>query len=458
MKVLICGAGQVGYGIAERLVRERNDVTVIDTSRRLIDTISDTLDVRGIVGHGSHPDALQRAGAEDADMIIAVTLYDEVNMMACQVAHSLFDIPTKIARVRAQAYRDPMWQNMFTRNHMPIDFIISPEVEVGESVLRRLAYPGAFETVQLADEAVTVIGLSCHEDCPVVDTPLSQLSELFPDLGAVVVGIVREGHVFVPHGSDQMLAGDDVYVVAARGQEERTLGLFGHRAQQAHRIVIAGAGNIGLYVARHLEERNSHARVKLIEFDRKCAVRAAESLKSSVVLHGSALDHNIQREAGVDVAEAFVALTNDDKVNLLSSVLAKEVGASQALSLVVNNSYTPVQRGLGIDAFINPRVTTISTILRHFRRGRIRGVHSFEDGAAEVMEAEALETSPLVGIPLRETQLPEGIRIGAVVRGNDVLQPTGDLMINPHDRIIIFALGERVHDVEKLFRVRLEFF
>jgi len=458
MKVLICGAGQVGFGIAERLARERNDVTVVDTSRRLIDSISDTLDVRGIIGHGSHPDVLQRAGAEDADMIIAVTLYDEVNMMACQVAHSLFDIPTKIARVRAQAYRDPMWQNMFTRNHMPIDFIISPEVEVGESVLRRLAFPGAFETVEFADQKVTVIGMTCNEDCPVVDTPLSQLSELFPDLGAIVVGIVREGRVFVPHGNDQMLAGDNVYVVTERGQEERTLGLFGHRAQQAHRITIAGAGNIGLYVARHLEEANPRARIKLIETNRERAVLAADVLKRSVVLHGNTLDNAIQREAGIETADAFVALTNDDKVNILSAVMAKEVGAAQVFSLVSNSAYDPVQQGLGIDAFINPRVTTISTILRHFRRGRIRGVHSFEDGAAEVIEAEALETSPLVGIPLRDANLPDGMRIGAIVRGKEVLHPDGDQVIEAHDRIVIFALAERVRDVEQLFRVSLEFF
>jgi trk system potassium uptake protein TrkA len=458
MKVLICGAGQVGFGIAERLARERNDVTVVDNAPHLIDTISDNLDVRGIVGHGAHPDVLQRAGAEDADMIIAVTLYDEVNMMACQVAHSLFDIPTKIARVRAQAYRDPMWQNLFTRNHMPIDFIISPEVEVGESVLRRLTFPGAFETVEFSGGRVTVIGVACGDDCPVVDTPLSQLSELFPDLGAIVVGIVRAGNVFVPHGSDQMLAGDDVYVVAERGQEERTLGLFGHRARQAHRVVIAGAGNIGLYVARNLEERNPRARIKLIEADRNRAVAAADSLHRSVVLNGSALDQELLREAGANAAEAFVALTNDDKVNLLSAVMAKEIGASQAFSLVTDTAYGTVQRSLGIDAFINPRTTTVSTILRHFRRGRIRGVHSFQDGAAEVIEAEALETSPLVGVPLREAELPEGVRIGAVVRGEEVLHPKGELVIAPHDRIIMFALAERVRDVEQLFRVSLEFF
>jgi len=244
MKVLICGAGQVGFGIAERLSQERNDVTVVDNAPRLVEAISDALDVRGIVGHGSHPDVLDRAGAGDADMIIAVTLYDEVNMMACQIAHSLFDIPTKISRVRAQSYLDPMWKNLFSREHMPIDVIISPEIEVGESVLRRLAYPGAFETVTFGDGAISLVGVSLEDDCPVVDTPLSQLSALFPDLGAVVVGVVRSSSVFVPRSADQMLVGDDVYFVAPSDQVERTLGIFGHRERQAHRIVLAGAGNI----------------------------------------------------------------------------------------------------------------------------------------------------------------------------------------------------------------------
>jgi trk system potassium uptake protein TrkA len=458
MKVVICGAGQVGFGIAERLAQERNDVTVIDTAPHLIDAISDALDVRGLVGHGSQPDMLDRAGAADADMIIAVTLYDEVNMMACQVAHSLFDVPTKIARVRAQSYLEPVWKNLFSRDHMPIDVIISPEIEVGEAVLRRLAFPGAFETVTFGEGAVSVVGVSLNEDCPVVDTPLSQLTELFPDLGAVVVGIVRAGAVFVPHATDQMLVGDDVYFVAESGQVERTLGIFGHRERQAHRIIIAGAGNIGLYVARNLEARNSRARVKIIETDRDRAMRAADELRRTVVLHGSALDLDILREAGAREAEAFVALTNDDKVNLLSGVMAKGAGCGQALSLVQDSDYSRLQRSLGIDAFINPRAATVSTILRHVRRGRIRGVYSLRDNEAEVVEAEALETSTLVGKPLREADLPDGVRVGAVLRGGKVLKPDGDMRIEPHDRVVMFALADAVHDVEQMFRVSLDYF
>ncbi|NND48661.1 MAG: Trk system potassium transporter TrkA [Rhizobiales bacterium] len=458
MKVLICGAGQVGFGIAERLAQERNDVTVIDTSPHLIDVISDALDVRGLVGHGSHPDLLDRAGAGDADMIIAVTLYDEVNMMACQIAHSLFDIPTKIARVRAQSYLAPMWKNLFSRDHMPIDVIISPEVEVGESVLRRLSYPGAFETVTFADGAISFVGVSLTEDCPVVDTPLSQLSELFPDLKAVVVGIGRDAELFIPRSADQLLVGDEVFFIADSEHVERALGIFGHSETEAQRIIIAGAGNIGRYVARNLEERNARAHVKMIEADRDIAAHAADELTRTVVLHGSALDQTVLAEAGTAEAEMFVALTNDDKVNMLASVMAKGAGCNQVLSLLIDTSYARLQRPLGVDAFINPRTTTVSTILRHVRRGRIRGVHSLKDGAAEVMEAEALETSPLIGKPLRDADLPAGTRIGAVLRADEVLIPSGDMRIAPHDRIVVFANADAVHAVEQMFRVSLEFF
>ena len=276
MKVIICGAGLVGYGIAEHLSSEDNDVSVIDMEPVLVQRISDTLDVRGFLGHGAHPDVLDQAGARDADMIIAVTFHDEVNMVACQVAHSLFKIPTKIARIRAQSYREPHWQDLFSRDHLPIDVIISPEAEVGEMVLRRLSLPGAFDTVNFAQGQIAAVGISCDENCPILDTPLRQLSELFPDLFAVVVGISRNGTVFVPHGNDQLLAGDDVYVVSRTDHVERTLSIFGHEEKHAQRVVIAGGGNIGLYVAEKLEERGGHTRRKLVELDRTRALHVAE--------------------------------------------------------------------------------------------------------------------------------------------------------------------------------------
>lgn len=458
MKVVICGAGQVGYGIAERLAAEQNDVSVIDSSPKLVNAISDQLDVRGFVGNGAHPDVLAQAGADQADMIIAVTLYDEVNMVACQVAHSLFNVPTKVARVRAQSYLQGRWRNLFAREHLPIDVIISPEIEVGDMVLRRLALPGAAETVRFADDQVVMVGIVCQEDCPVVDTPLRQLTDLFPDLGAVVVGVFRNGKLFVPKSSDQLLVGDLAYVVARRDQVRRTLGIFGHEEPEANRVVIAGGGNIGLYVAKALEQRQSKTRIKVIESSRERAVGIANELKRSVILHGSALDQAILEEADVSSADTMVALTNDDEVNILSCVMAKKMGCRRNLSLLNNPSYPAFANALGIDAYISPRTVTISRILQHVRRGRIRGVHSLQNGAAEVIEAEALDTSPLVGRPLRDIDLPDGIRVGAVFRGGKVLMPNGDMQIQARDRIVIFAMANRVRQVEQMFRVSLEFF
>ncbi|MTI45864.1 trk system potassium uptake protein TrkA [Roseibium hamelinense] len=458
MKVVICGAGQVGYGIAERLAAEQNDVSVIDSSPKLINAIGDQLDVRGFVGHGAHPDILAQAGAKEADMIVAVTLYDEVNMVACQVAHSLFNVPTKVARIRAQSYLTGQYRNLFSRENLPIDVIISPEIEVGEMVLRRLSLPGAVETVRFADDQVVVVGIMCEEDCPVVDTPLRQLTELFPDLGAVVVGIFRNGKLFVPKSSDTIMEGDLAYVVARRDQVRRTLGIFGHEEPEASRVVIAGGGNIGLYVARALESRQSKTKIKLIEASRERAIAIADDLKRSVILHGSALDQTILNEADVGDADTMVALTNEDEVNILASVMAKKLGCRRNLSLLNNPSYPAFANALGIDAFINPRAVTISRILQHVRRGRIRGVHSLQNGAAEVVEAEALDTSPLVGRPLRDIDLPSGIRVGAVFRDGKVLTPDGNIQIQAQDRIVIFAIASRVRQVEQMFRVSLEFF
>ena len=298
---------------------------------------------------------------------------------------------------------------------MPIDVIISPELEVGDMVLRRMALPGAAETILFADDAIAVLGITCDEDCPVVDTPLRQLTELFPDLGAVVVGISRSARLFAPKSTDAMLTGDLAYVVAPRDQVRRTLSIFGHEEQQASRVVIAGGGNIGLYVARSLEERHAGTKVKVIESNRDRAIRIADELKRTVILHGSALDQEILREADVKDADTMVALTNEDKVNILSCVMARNLGCRGTLSLLNNTSYPVFASALGIDAYVNPRAVTISKILQHVRRGRIRGVHSLQDGAAEVIDAEALETSPLVGKPLRELDLPDGIRIGAII-------------------------------------------
>ncbi len=458
MRIIICGAGQVGYGIAERLSAEDNDVSVVDNSAELIQNIQDRLDVRGYVGHGSHPDVLARAGADQADLIIAVTLYDEVNMVACQVAHSLFNVPTKIARIRAQSYRQAHYQNLFSRAHMPIDVIISPEVEVGDVVLRRISLPGAQDVVLFNEDTVAMVAIECDEKCPLIDTPLTQLTELFPDLNAIVAGISRKGEMIIPKSTDQILLGDTAYVIADRKQLRRTIAIFGKDQPEASRIVIAGGGNIGVYLSQRIEERLPNARVKIIENSRQSAEKLADQLNRTVVLHGNALDEQVLQEAGTKDADLMVAITNNDQVNILSSVLAKKLGCKSNLALLNNVGYHDFTRSLGIDDFINPRAITISRVLQYVRRGRIRGIYSIQNGMAEIIEAEALETSTLVGVPLRELQLPDGIRVGMVSHEGVLEKPTGETIIRPNDRVVILATSDRVHEVEQMFRTSLDFF
>ena len=458
MKVIVCGAGQVGFGIAERLAAEGNDVSLIDIDPALVERANDVLEVRATLGNGAHPDVLERAGARDADMLIAVTQADEVNMVACQVAHSLFDIPTKIARVRAQSYLAKDYAGLFSRSCLAIDLVISPEIEVGDMVLRRLQLPGAFETLSFADGKVLAVGISCGEDCPVVDTPIRQLSELFPDLPAVIVAVVRGGRLFIPHQSDQLEAGDDVYVVAPANQIARTLKIFGHEEQLARRVVIAGGGNIGLYVARALEARDQNIRAKLIEANRNRAETIADELSRTVVLHGSALSEELLREAEVQQADTMVALTNDDQVNILTSALAKHLGCKRSLCLINSAGYASMVRSLGIDAQVNPRIITLSRILQFVRRGRIRSVHSIQNGAGELIEAEAIETAPIIGKSIKQLDMAEGVRFGAIVRNGQVFAPTGATELEPKDRAILFVRSDHVRQVEQLFRVSPEYF
>ncbi len=457
MRIIICGAGRVGFGIARALVREGADVTVVDQSEKLIAEMSDTLEVRGVVGHGSHPNVLAEAGADSADMVIGVTYSDEVNMIACQICHSVFSVPTKIARVRAQTYLDPKYRDLFSRKHMPIDVIISPEVEVGRAVLERLRTPGATESRAFADGAVYALGVRLSDDCPILETPIEQIGELFPSLKIIIVGVRRGGKVFSPAQETQLQSGDDIYFVAGVDHVEHALEVIGREQRSARRVVIVGAGNVGLFVAEELEKSRS-VKTRLVEADMGRAQRAADTLRRTIVIHGSGLDAEILREAGIEDAEAFVALTNDDRVNVLSAVIGKREGAERTISLVNEAEYGPLAEAVGVDLTVDPRASTISTILQQVRKGRIKSVYPLADGAAEVMEGVALKTSPLVGEPLGKIDMPEGVRIGAIVHGGKAVIPTDDTIIDPGDRIILFALAGSVAKVEQMFRVSLEYF
>jgi len=458
MRVIISGAGQVGYGIAEKLSLEGNEVTVIDSNSDLVQRVRDTLDARGVHGHGSHPDVLAQAGARDADMLIAVTQVDEVNMTACQVAHSIFEVPTRIARIRAQTYLNPEWQNLFARDHLPIDVIISPEVEVGQLILERMEFPGADEIISFEDNEVVVLVIEISEDCAVVDTPLKHLTDLFPNLQATVLGVQRSGEIIVIGSGDALHVDDHAVVAVARDQVARVLALFGREEPSPSRVVIAGGGNVGRYVATRLEQGERKVSVRLIENNRKIAQIAAETIKESIVVFGDALNEEILREVDISDADMFLGLTNDDETNILASVLSSELGCKANFALVNQAHYSRFAHRLGVDAFINPRSITVSKILRHVRRGRIRGVYSLFNGVAELLEAEALETSTLVGKPLRELDFGDGVRIGSIIRGGTVIMPTGDTRVEAGDLVIVFALAAKVKQVEQMFRVSIDYF
>lgn len=457
MRVIVCGAGKVGVSIARQMALEGMDVVVVDQSAQLAQQLGDSLDVQTITGHASDPHVLQLAGADKADMIIAATVSDEVNMVACQVAHSLFGVPKKIARVRTQGYLSESWRSMFARDHMPIDVIISPEVEVARAVVRRVTAPGAFELIPLMDGLARLIGVRIGEDCPIINTPLRQLTALFPDLQITVLGIARDDHYYVPNSDDQIFPEDRVYFIAAAAHMDRAMAAFGHMEQQARRVLIIGGGNIGLMIGAALEESGAVA-VRVIERSVEQAERAAEVLPGAIVINGDALEPEILEEAGVADSDIAITVTDNDEANILSSLMAKRAGADRTISLINRASFSTLVSPLDIDVVVNPRDITISTILRHVRRGRIREVHSIGDGFGEVLELDALATSNVVNKRISELSMPEGAIVGAILRDDEIELPKPDTQIREGDRVVLFAEETVVRRVERLFEVRLEFF
>ena len=458
MKVIICGAGQVGWQIARHLSGEKNDVTVVDSNAEAVRRAIEALDVQGVTGFASYPDILEKAGARDADMVIAATHSDEVNMVICQVAHSIFGVPRKIARLRAASYRNAIYTDLYRREHMPIDVVISPEREVAEAALQRLAAPAAFDTESFLAGQAQLLGLALDEDCAVLDTPLRQLNDLFSTLRAIVVGVRREGRLFAPEPEDQLFAGDQIYVMSHVEDVGRTFEIFGKTTKKQERVVIIGAGNIGLMVAQALEKRTDRIRAKVIERNRAQAERAADALERTIVLNGDGLDVALLAEANIEKADAVLCLTDDDKVNLLAAVRAKSEGCAMAIALINDPTLVPLMGPLDIDAYINPRATTVSSILRHIRHGRVRSVYSIGDAEAEVIEAQVLSTSPIAGRTIREIEFPEGVLVGAVQKGRQVVKPSSETRIEEGDVIALFAMAADVPEVERLLQVSIDFF
>jgi trk system potassium uptake protein TrkA len=458
MKALICGAGAVGRAIAERLADERNQVTVVDVSAEALARIGDELDVAIFEGHGSHPDVLDRAGAADCDILFAVTPSDEVNITACTVSHTLFNVPTKIARVRAAAYRTSDWADLFARDRIPIDATISPDIEVAEAIARLVTMPGVGESGSFCRGQVLGFSVQCLEGSPAVAGPLREVNGRFPGLEATVVGKKRAGKVTVVGSEHGLEAGDVAYVVAAVANIGEVLAFFGHDMRAPRRVIIAGSGHVGVHAGTLIGKALPDVKVRFIDTVKERALSAAERLPHSLALLGSALDEDILRDAGVPGADIFFAASNDDAANLLSGALAKKLGSRRSASLLSLPGYRNLMGELNIDVAIDPTALTVSKALRHIRRGKIRALLSLEHGRAEMIEAEALAPSALVGSPLRDLDITEGIRIGAVFRQGEVLAPTGDTVIASHDRLVVFATADKYKEVEQIFRVSLEFF
>jgi len=458
VKIIICGAGQVGWQIARQLSGENNDVTIIDNKSELVKLASESLNVNGVVGFASYPDVLENAGARNADMIIAATHSDEVNMVICQIAHSVFEIPRKIARLRAKSYLTAIHSDLYRRDHLPIDVVISPEREVAKAALQRLQAPSAFETEYFLDGGAQMIGIVLDEECSVLNTPLRQLSELFSTLRALVIGIRRKGELFVPTPNDQLFNGDQVYIFVHMEDIPRTMEIFGKISKKKERVIIIGGGNVGLNVAKELELRTDKIRVKIIEKDLATAEAAADILEKTIVLNGDGLDLDLLQEANVQSADAILAVTDDDKTNLLVATQARAAGCQITISLINDPDMIGLMEPLGISAFVNPRASTVSSILRHIRHGRVRTVFSIGNGEAEVIEAQVMSSSPISGREIKEIDFPEGVIIAGIKKENEIVKPMGNTKINQGDVITIFSLSKDVPSVEALLQVSIDFF
>lgn len=462
MKIVICGAGEVGSSIASDLCSESNDVTIIDNNANVITEMNQKLDARAIHGHASHPDTLEKAGLKDADMIIAATSSDEINMIACQIAHTLFNVPKKIARIRSGVYRDPAWGDLFSTEHMPIDVIISPELEVANAINDRLIVPGSFNVMTFEKDQMRIIGVICEEGCPINNTPLKHIETLFPDLNVKILSIVRDEGIFIPEEDDQIIQGDEVYFITETSQTDRAMAVFGHEEPEARRILIIGGGNIGFYLAKKIRETQPSANIKIIEQSEERALEIHESFEKTIVVHGDALQSELLEEVGITKIDAVITVTNDDETNILSGLLAKKYGAKRAIALVNKKSYAPIISDIGLDTIVSPRATTVATILHHVRRGKIKAVRRLREEMAEVIEIEATEKSKIIHRPIKDIDFPESSILAAIFRRNNeenrFIIPGPDDEIMPKDRVIFLNLQGSVQLIEELFTDEDSFF
>jgi len=453
MNIIICGAGMVGFSISKQLQSQGHSVTVIDQSSEDIKKINETQDVKGIVGRATLPSVLENAGAKDADMIIAVTRNDETNMIVCQLASSLFNISRKIARIRSQEFLEGKWSKLYNKSNIPIDVIISPEREVAKSLYRKLEAPGALDNVPFVKDKVKLLEILIEKKCPIANMPLKDITKKFPEFKAYIFGAERKESFIYFKKNDQMKVGDKAYVVVSTEQINKLLSVFGHEEKVAQNILIIGGGNIGLHLAKLLESTEG-LRTKIIEKNKTRAEQIAGELSSAIVICGDALDEKILKEANIEEIETVFALTNDDEDNIMACVLAEKYSPSKRTIAIINkHNYNLLQESLKIDDLVDPRMTTVSTIMKHVHMGTIDTVYSLLDGQYEFLEAKILESSDLVNKSIKDSNLPDKVRIGAIVRKNKVMVPKSSSVFEKDDVVVVLSKREQLKEVEDIFKI-----
>ena len=454
MNIIICGAGRVGYTIAKLLSEQNHSITVIDQSSEDIQKINDSLDVRAIVGKATYPSVLEKANASEADMIIAVTKNDEINMLICQIAFSIFKVQKKIARIRSKDYLNPKFSKVYNKENLPIDVIISPEIEIAKSILRKLEAPGALDNVNFAHNKIRLLEILVNENCPLINIPLNEITKKFPKLEANILGVIRKEKFIILKKNDVMKKDDKTYVIINSDQMQQTLLAFGHEEKISTKILIIGGGNIGFNLAKNIEQSFESARIKIIEKDKSRAEFIANELNNSIVINGNGLDEDVLSEANLEEIETVLALTNDDEDNLMVSVLVEKFSNEKRTMALINKpNYSLLQSSLKIDDLIEPRMNTVSSILKHVHKGTIETAYTILNGEYEVIEAEIIETSELINKELNNSNLPDGIRIGAILRGEDIIIPRSNFIFKKEDIVVFLAKRDQLPVVENMFRI-----
>ena len=454
MNIIICGAGRVGFTIAKLLSEQNHSITVVDQSSEDIQKIKDSLDVNAIVGKATYPSILEKANGGDADMIIAVTRNDEINMLICQIAYTTFKISKKIARIRSQNYLEPKFTKLYNKENLPIDVIISPELEIAKSLQRKLEAPGALDNIPFAENKIRLLEILINEDCPIKNIKLNELTKKFPDLEANILGVIRKEKFKILKKNNVLEKDDKAYVIINSSQMAKTLIAFGHNEKISSKILIIGGGNIGFNLAKRIEETFDSARIKIIEKNKERAEFIANELNNSIIINGDALDEDVLAEANLDEIETVLALTNDDEDNLMVSVLVEKFSKNKKTIALTNKSnYSLLQSSLKIDDLIDPRMSTVSSILKHVHKGTIETAYSILNGEYEVIEADIIETSELINKELKNANIPDEIRIGAILRGEDIIIPRSNYTFQKDDKVVLLVKNDQIALVENMFRI-----